>query len=363
MKNPKKKKSAKKLGKSGSVKKAGLPPGSLIHIGQVKTDKTSLDLVIAEATSFEVKRDISLEQVLSQLDQSKTNWIRVVGLQNADLIGELGRKLNLHTLFLEDILNTGQRPKAIVEEDMLFFTLKTLGIDNENAVVADQVSFVLKKNILISFHESDLSIFSSIYKRFEVTAGKLRTSGADYLLYALTDIIVDHYFQVLENTANALDQIEEALLSEVNEQILDQIQHNRKELIFVKKAVFPLREALAGIQKADAQLIDYQHVKYFNDISDHVMQIFETVENYRELNTSLKDLYLSELSHRMNKVMQVLTIIATIFIPLTFIAGIYGMNFENIPELKYKYGYFVVWLVMLGIAGWMLILFRKNKWL
>jgi len=363
MKSPKKKKSAKKLGKSGSVKKVGLPPGSLIHIGQVKTDKTSLDLIKADADSFEVIQDVSLDQILKQLDLSKINWIRVVGLQNADLIGELGRKLNLHTLFLEDILNTGQRPKSIIEEDMLFLTLKTLGIDSENAVVADQVSFVLKKNILISFHESDLSIFNSIYKRFEVIAGKLRTSGADYLLYALTDIVVDHYFQVLENAANALDQIEEALLTEVNEQILDQIQHNRKELIFIKKAVFPLREALVNIQKADSQLIDHQHIKYFNDISDHVMQIFETVENYRELNTSLKDLYLSELSHRMNKVMQVLTIIATIFIPLTFIAGIYGMNFEYIPELTFKYGYFVVWLVMLGIAGWMLVLFRKNKWL
>src|SRR5690606_36558126 len=153
----------------------------------------------------------------------------------------------------------------------------------------------------------------------------------------------DHYFQVVEIVANALDQIEEKLKTEMNEQVLDQIQHNRKELIFMKKAVFPLREALSAIPKTESDLLNSRKLKYFNDVNDHVMQIFETIENFRELNTSLKDMYLSELSHRMNKVMQVLTIIATIFIPLTFIAGIYGMNFEYMPELSFKYGYFVVW--------------------
>jgi magnesium transporter len=363
MKTPRKKKSAGKLGKAGAHNKAGLPPGSLIHIGHVKTEKTSFDLIKADANSFEILKDITLDQILNQLDTTKTNWIRVIGLQNATLIGEFGEKFKLHPLFLEDVLNTGQRPKLIIEEDALFFTLKTLAVDKENAIIADQVSFVLKENLLISFHESDLSIFDTIFKRFEVPAGKLRTYGPDYLLYALTDIIVDHYFQVVEIVANALDQIEEKLITEMNEQVLDQIQHNRKELIFMKKAVFPLREALSAIPKTESDLLNSRNMKYFNDVNDHVMQIFETIENYRELNTSLKDMYLSELSHRMNKVMQVLTIIATIFIPLTFIAGIYGMNFEYMPELSFKYGYFVVWFIMLFIAAWMLVLFRKNKWL
>jgi magnesium transporter len=361
MKTPGKKKSAKKLGKTGSGKKTGLPPGSLIHIGQVKTEKTSFDLIKADATSFEVMKDISLNQILNHLDPAKTSWIRVIGLQNASLIGEFGELFKLHPLFLEDILNTGQRPKSIVEEDALFFTLKTLAVDKENNIIADQVSFVMKEKLLISFHESELSIFEPIFKRFEVPAGRLRSSGPDYLLYALTDLIVDHYFQVVENVANALDQIEEKLITDMNEQILDQIQHNRKELIFMKKLVFPLREALGVILKAESDLLNRKHLRYFNDVYDHVMQIYETIENYRELNTSLKDMYLSELSHRMNKVMQVLTIIATIFIPLTFIAGIYGMNFDYMPELSFKYGYFIVWFIMLFIAGWMMVLFIKKN--
>jgi len=249
----------------------------------------------------------------------------------------------------------------LIEEYSIFITLKTLAIDNDNTIVADQVSFILRENLLISFHESELSIFDSIFKRLRVVTSRLRTSGPDYLLYALTDIIVDHYFQVVETVAASLDQIEERLFSDPNEQILDNVQHNRKELIFMKKAVFPLREAFAAVLKTEHKLIDEQQLKYFNDINDHVMQVYEAIENYRELNTGLRDTYLSELSHRMNKVMQVLTIVATIFIPLTFIAGIYGMNFEFMPELSFKYGYFIVWFVMLVVAGWMLYMFRKNK--
>lgn len=359
----KKKKSARKLGKSGSSKKAGLPPGSLMHIGQVKTQKTNIDIIEYDAQTLNILKDTTLDQASKHLETTKTTWIRIIGLQNTLLIGELGKKFNLHPLLLEDILNTGQRPKSVIENDSIFITLKTLAIDNENAIVADQVSFILRENLLISFHESELSIFDAIFKRLQVVASRLRSYGPDYLLYALTDIIIDHYFQVVEAVATSLDQIEESLYNDANEQILDHVQHNRKELIFMKKAVFPLREAFAAILKTEHRLIHEQQLKYFNDINDHVMQVYEAIENYRELNTGLRDTYLSELSHRMNKVMQVLTIVATIFIPLTFIAGIYGMNFEFMPELSFKYAYFIVWFVMLVIAAWMLFMFRKNKWI
>ncbi len=270
--------------------------------------------------------------------------------------------MHFHFL-LEDILNTGQRPKAVIADDFIFLTMKTLGVDSEQNVISDQLSFILKKNLLISFHESNLSLFNSLDKRLESTTGRFRTQGPDYLFYALIDIVVDHYFSTIEDIATKIDQLEEALFHDLNEQILDSIQHIRKELLFLKKAVFPLREALNSIIKSDSQVIDKQQLKYLNDVHDHILQIYETIENYRELNAGLKDMYLSELSHKMNKVMQVLTIIATIFIPLTFIAGIYGMNFEFMPELSYKYSYPIAWGIMLLIAGWMLLMFRKNKWL
>ncbi|MBU1369160.1 MAG: magnesium/cobalt transporter CorA [Bacteroidetes bacterium] len=363
MKIKKKKKTAKKLGKPGSSQKAGLPPGSLVHIGQVKTKQTSIDMLEFDTNTLTKKTNISVKETIQHLDTPQTSWIKITGLQDTATIEKLGKQFDLHPLLLEDILNTGQRPKTVISDDYLFLTMKTLGIDQNQSIVTDQISFILRKNLLISFHESELPLFDSLYQRLEVPTGRLRTQGPDYLFYALIDLIVDHYFYVIEYTANELDKMEDALYVEANEQILENIQQIRKELLFLKKAVFPLREALGIIIKSECPLIHVQQIKYLNDVQDHVLQIYETIENYRELNAGLKDMYLSDLSHKMNKVMQVLTIIATIFIPLTFIAGIYGMNFEFMPELSYRYGYPIAWTVMIGIAIGMLIMFRKNKWL
>ena len=363
MKARKNKRTANKLGKPGSRQKAGLPPGSLVHIGKVKTENTTIDVLEFDQNKLTKKNNIQLNEAVNHLNTPQTSWIKIVGLQDIPLIESVGKQFDLDPLLLEDILNTGQRPKAVIADDFIFLTMKTLGVDSEQNVISDQLSFILKKNLLISFHESNLSLFNSLDKRLESTTGRFRTQGPDYLFYALIDIVVDHYFSTIEDIATKIDQLEEALFHDLNEQILDSIQHIRKELLFLKKAVFPLREALNSIIKSDSQVIDKQQLKYLNDVHDHILQIYETIENYRELNAGLKDMYLSELSHKMNKVMQVLTIIATIFIPLTFIAGIYGMNFEFMPELSYKYSYPIAWGIMLLIAGWMLLMFRKNKWL
>lgn len=363
MKNHKNKRSAKKFGKPGSMQKAGLPPGSLVHIGKVKTEKTSIDVLGFDQKILVRKNNISLKETIKYLDSPQLSWIKIIGLQDIPLIESLGKQFDLDPLILEDILNTGQRPKTVITDDFIFLTMRTLGVGNEKNVVSDQISFILKKNLLISFHESYLSLFSSLDKRIESPGSRFRTQGPDYLFYALIDVVVDHYFSTIENIATEIDRLEAALFQNINAQILDSIQHVRNELLFMKKSVFPLREALSSIIRSDSPLIDRQQLKYLNDVHDHILQIYETIENYRELNTGLKDLYLSGLSHKMNKVMQVLTIIATIFIPLTFIAGVYGMNFDNMPELSYKYGYPITWGVMLLIAGWMLLMFRKNKWL
>lgn len=356
-------KSARKLGKSGSGKKKGLPPGSLVHIGQVKTDSTSIELIEYDQKSIVTKSRVSLAEASKHLETPKTTWIKVTGLQDTNIIGELGKAFRMHPLLIEDILNTGQRPKVELMEDYIFLTMKTLGLSSDKTVVSDQISFVLRKNVLISFHESELSLFEPLKERMKLENSRLRTHGVDYLFYALIDIIVDNYFEVIEAMAEVMDDIEDKLYGDPDDKILEKIQYIKKELLFVKKAVFPLREAVNTLTKVETPLIDQQQIRYLSDVYDHIMQIYETVENYRDLNAGLKDMYLSILSNRMNKVMQVLTIIATIFIPLTFIAGIYGMNFEFMPELHWKYAYPLVWVIMIGTALVMLRMFRKNKWL
>jgi magnesium transporter len=364
MKTPKRLKTAGKLGKAGSFKKAGMPPGSLIHVGHVKTERPIIDLIEYDEAGIVEKKDIDVKTAASYLDTPKTTWIKVTGLHNITMIEELGKVFDLHPLVLEDILNTGQRPKLDLFGDHVFLTMKTLSKSDPNAEVnADQLSFILRKNILITFHESDLSIFSSINERLLNKAGRLRLKGPDYLFYALIDVVVDHYFGVIESTGDLIDNIEDELFGLESKEAFMRIQNVKKDLLLLKKHVFPLREAIATIIKIEAELIKPENSKYFKDVYDHLMQIYETIESYRDLNTGLKDMYLSTLSNRMNQVMKTLTIIATIFIPLTFIVGVYGMNFDFMPELSLRYGYFFIWLVMIVIGLGMLIQFKRRKWL
>jgi magnesium transporter len=363
MKNTKIRKSTKKLGKPGYSKKSGLPAGSLVHVGQVKTEGTYIDLIEYSPTNIAEKKNLSLKEAQEYLDAPGMKWLRVTGLQNTEIIGELGKEYGLHPLLLEDILNTSQRPKLEIMEDHVFFTMKTLGFSADKGVVSDQISFVLRENLLMSFHESDLDIFLPLYDRMNIETSRIRNNGVDFLFYALIDIIVDNYFSVVEAIADMIDTVEDRISSEPDENVLDAIQQIRKELLFLKKTVFPIREGLNTLIRNDIPLIDPKQVKYLRDVYDHLMHIYETIETYRELNTGLKEVYLSALSNKMNQVMKTLTIIATIFIPLTFIVGIYGMNFRVFPELNWKYGYLFVWLVMLAIVAYMLFRFKKKKWL
>jgi magnesium transporter len=356
-------KSTKKLGKPGYSKKSGLPAGSLVHVGQVKTEGTQLDLIEYSPANLAERKNLSLKEAKEYFIAPRMKWLRVTGLQNTEIIGELGKEFGLHPLLLEDILNTSQRPKLEIMEDHVFFTMKTLGFSSEKGVVSDQVSLVLRENLLITFHESDLDIFLPLYERMNIETSRIRNNGVDFLFYALIDIIVDHYFIVVEAIADMIDAVEDRISSEPDEDILDAIQQIRKELLFLKKTVFPIREGLNTLIRNEIQLIDPKQLKYLRDVYDHLMHIYETIETYRELNTGLKEVYLSALSNKMNQVMKTLTIIATIFIPLTFIVGIYGMNFRFFPELNWKYAYPSVWLVMLVIVAYMLFRFRKKKWL
>lgn len=347
-----------------SSKKAGLLPGSLIHVGNKKSNKINLVLFSFDNKAFEENEILDTAKLSIPLDDNKVKWLNMNGIHKVDVVESVGKHFGLHNLLLEDVLNTHHRPKAEYYENHMFFTLKMLGINKAGTkIVSEQVSFVLGKNYLISFQEQQGDIFDQIRDRIRNKKGKIREKKADYLFYALIDAVVDNYFLIIERFSENVENLEEQVMDRLNEDTLKEIQLVKKQLIQLRKSISPLREAVSSVIKDEIDLIQPENIKYLRDVYDHIIHITESVESQRDIVSGLKDLYMSELSNRMNNTMKVLTIIATIFIPLTFIAGIYGMNFDNMPELHSKYGYPIVWGLMIVITIGMVVYFKKKKWL
>jgi magnesium transporter len=344
--------------------KLGLPPGALIFVGEQKTDAVALTVSNYDKDRFEEKQADCIEDCLSCRELPSTTWIHVGGLHNPGIIESLGQCYGIHHLFLEDILNTHQRPKMEELEDGLFVVMKafTLSAGDETST-AEQLSFILGKNYLISLQEGPSDIFEPVRIRLRSALGRIRSLGPDYLLYALMDTVVDHYFSVLEAVGERIEALEDELLTDHAQQTLPRMHRLRRELLLLKKMVWPLREVISTMLRNETGLIQQKTQFYIRDLYDHIIQVVDTLENYRELASSLLEIYLSSVSNRMNEVMKVLTIIATIFIPITFIAGVYGMNFDYMPELKWRWGYAMVWGVMIAMIVTMLGYFRKKKWL
>ena len=291
-------------------------------------------------------------------------WLDIDGVHQTNILESVGRQVNLHPLVIEDIHNTYQRPKVEDYEDYLYIVLKMISWDaNSEQIQAEQVSLVLGKNYVLSFKEDPGDIFDSIRTRLREGKGRLRKMGADYLSYALLDQVVDHYFIVLENLGEQIEDLEEGLVTSPDTSTIQNIHHLKRELIFLRKSVWPLREAISSLERGESPLFQPETLVYLRDVYDHTIQVIDTIETFRDMVSGMLDIYLSSVSNRMNEVMKVLTIIATIFIPLTFIAGIYGMNFVNMPELQWPWGYFVVWGVMIVIFIGMLIFFKRKRWL
>ena len=345
-------------------KKAGLPPGALVHVGKKKTDKVNISVIDYSKTEFSEKICSNVEECFPFKETKNISWINVDGLHDTKVIGKLGDHYKLHPLLQEDILNTSSRPKAEAYDNCLFLTLKMLGISEDgNAVVSEQVSFVLGNNWLISFQEIQGDVFDGLRNRLREKIAPAMQFGTDYLLYRLIDIVVDNYFFVTEYMSEKNEQLEEKVLMEANTQTLQEIQRQKKLLIDFRKSIAPLREAVGILQRENTSFIQERTIRYLRDVYEHIIQVNDSIESQKEMVASIMDLYLSGVSNKMNQVMQVLTIIATIFIPLTFIAGIYGMNFDNMPELHWKYGYPAVWVIMGVVLVIMLFYFRKKKWL
>ena len=344
-------------------KKIGQVPGTLIYTGD-KANNLTIEVFDYNIDRIEEKDLIKIEDAFAYKSTDSITWININGLNHINEIDKIGKHYNLHPLILEDIVNTGQRPKIDEYDNYIFVVLKMLYYNSDENIVSEQVSFILGENYVLSFQEAEGDVFDSVRERLRFSKGRIRGLGSDYLLYTLIDAVTDHYYFIIETMGNKIEDLEDNLFNgQSKNEISQQIQDLKREVLKVRRAIFPLREIINRIEKTDNKLILDKTLHYFRDIYDHIIQISENIDIYREMIWGLMDMYMTSISNKMNEVMKVLTIIATIFIPLTFIAGIYGMNFDNIPELHYKYSYFILWAVMIVLFIGMLAYFKRKKWL
>ena len=351
-------------------KQPGTKPGSVVYVGEERTEKVVIDIIDYNETEFEQKRVATVEECFPFKESPTISWINISGLHEVDIVEKIGAHFEMHPLVLEDIVNTGQRPKLEEFDSYLFASLKMLYSDRINdELKSEQVSILFGRSWVITFQESAKDVFDGVRERIRKTSPRVRFMTADYLGYALIDAIVDHYFVVLEHLGERVEALEDELVTDPQTENLETIHALKRELIFIRKAVWPLRELVGMLERSESKLISASTGPYLRDLYEHTIQVIDTVETFRDMVSGLLDIYLSSVSNRMNEVMKVLTIIATIFIPLGFLAGVYGMNFDttisdaNLPELGFKYGYLMFWGLVLIIGGGLFWFFRRKKWI
>jgi magnesium transporter len=345
-------------------------PGTVTYIGRKESVETKLEVIDYNNESFDRYVSAHPEDAFKFENPDKITWINIDGLSNTAEIEKLGKYYELHPLLLEDIVNTNQRPKIDEYPGYVFMVVKMLYFPNNSteksvqSLVIEHISLVMGKDYILTFQEADGDVFEGVRDRITTNKGRIRSNGSDYLLFSLLDAIIDNYFEVIDNISEKIEILEEKLLQpQGNDEITFEIQELKRTILRIRRAVFPLREVLGRLEKLGNNHIEDKTRNYFRDLYDHVIQVSENIDIYREMTRGLMEMYMTTISNRMNEVMKVLTIIATIFIPLTFIAGVYGMNFEYIPELQWKYSYFVLWGIMILIFLLMLYYFRRKKWL
>jgi magnesium transporter len=345
-------------------KKAGLPPGTLIHIGEKKSEIPKITIMDYDEVHFQEKEVKTIEECFLFKDKPTVTWINIDGLHQVEILEKLGECYGFHPLVLEDILNTDQRPKVEDYGEYIYIVLKMLDQNNKsNEILTEQISLILGPNFVISFQEREGDVFGPIRERIRTGKGRIRKMGPDYLAYALLDSIVDNYFVIMEKLGEKIEFLEEEVVKQPIPETLQTIHHLKREMIFFRKAVWPLREVIGSLERGELPLVKETTRIYLRDVYDHTIQVIDTIETFRDMVSGMLDIYLSSVSNRLNAVMKVLTIIATIFMPLTFIAGIYGMNFKYMPELEWRWGYPAIWFAVVLISVSMLIYFKRKRWL
>jgi len=346
------------------TRKTGMPPGSLVFTGEQKLAQPTLSLIKYSETSCEVIDSLRAEDISSSIKTDGIAWINIEGIHDTALVEKIGTTFHLHPLLLEDILNPQQRPKLDEYDEVVFIIAKMLFMDKkQDKIIDEQVSFVLGKNFLLTFQESKPGdAFDLVRERIINNKGKIRKEKSDYLCYRLLDAIVDNYFEVLEKVGDRLEDIELAIIQNPEKSSIQKTHELKRELIYLRKITWPLREVINNFHRGEHSLINQTTKIYMRDLYDHTIQVIDTIETYRDWLSGLEDLYLSSLSNKMNEVMKILTMIATLFIPLTFIVGLYGMNFRFMPELEWRWGYGFVWVIMISLTIFMIFYFKKKKW-
>ncbi len=345
-------------------KKYGMSPGSLVYTGdKAPHEPVSITLIDYNADEMVEKTGVSLDDCEPYISRDSVTWIDISGIHNPDIISRLGSMFHLHPLLLEDVLNTAGRPKIDDYDEYLFIVLKMIDYRTDSLLIEhEHVCLVIREGLVISLQEHEGDVFGPVRERIRKGKGRIRKSASDYLAYALMDMIVDHYFWVLEELGESVEAFQDAVLVNPEPTILEAVHNLKRQVIHIRKSVWPVREISAALLRSESGLIRQETQLYLRDVYDHTIQVVETVETFREVLASVLDIYLSSVNNRMSEVMKVLTVIATIFIPLTFLAGVYGMNFEFMPELEWRYAYPAVWSVFIIVGFGMVAWFKHKKW-
>jgi len=345
-------------------KTSGHMPGELVHVGEKKIDKVKITVIDYDVGNFQEKEVKNIEEVFPFKETPTVTWVNIDGLHEVDIIEKIGNNFQMHPLTLEDIVNTSQRPKYEDFDKYIFVVLKMLMLDDaKKEIISEQVSLIFGFDFVISFQEREGDVFNPIRERIRKAKGRIRKMGADYLAYSLLDAVVDNYFSILEKLGEKIEDMEEELVTNPMPQTLQAIHNLKRDTIFLRKSVWPLREVISSLERGESKLIKKGTHIFLRDVYEHTIQVIDTIETFRDMVSGMLDIYLSSVSNKMNEIMKVLTIFAAIFIPLTFIAGIYGMNFEFMPELKWKWGYFYLLGLMAVVGFGMLFHFRRKKWM
>jgi magnesium transporter len=347
----------------GAGIKTGMAPGTMLFIGEKKQDKASIDIIHYSETELNELRDTTVNQCLVFAKVPGITWMNVNGIHDINQIELLGKCFDLHPMTLEDIVNTTQRPKVEEFSHYLFIVLKMMSYDGANNLVIEHVSMILGKNYVISFIEDEGDLFDTVRNHIRAATSRIRLLKSDYLAYSLMDAVVDHYFLTVERIGDRIEDIDEQILAEPRPEDIREIHQLKRDILHLRKAIWPFREEVGIIAKSDSTLLHAETKVFWRDLYDHTIQIIDMAETCRDILGGMHDTYLSSISNRMNEIMKMLTIISTIFIPLTFIVGVYGMNFEYMPELKWHYGYCMIWSLMLAISLGLFVYFKRKKWI
>jgi magnesium transporter len=343
--------------------KSGMAPGSLVYVGAQDSDrKVELKLISYSSFTYSERTLSVVNEYEYDRDDKQVNWLNVDAVHDVDTISQIGKKINIHPLVIEDILNTAQRPKIEIYDDYIYVTLKMIVYDNQKETFSkEQISIILSKNLIITIQETPVDVFQPLRDRLKNDKGRIKKLGSDYLLYALLDSVVDEYFKVIEQ----LDYETETIETKLDEDVLSiqDIHWLKKELLYLRRSIYPVRDIIANLIREEHPFITKKTKLYFKDVLDHCLQVYESLEMIRDIINGLIELHLSLVSNKMNEIMKFLTLFSTLFIPLTFLTGLYGMNFEFMPELKIKYGYFILLLVLFVTALFMFFIFKRKKWL